>query len=310
MKLEEKLTILVNTCDGYSDLWEPFFTLLKKYWDPKDIRIVLNTESKTFSMDGLAVDCVHTPQSKYYGERILHVLSEIRTEYVLLLLDDFFLRQPAQTDKLRQIITWMEADKKIACFNMETIPVYVDWESDRYPGFRRVPPGTQYALNMQAAVWRTGMLKQFWKPQVSPWEWEAYCNLLQYKFPDHKIYCTTEYSHSFLDYGHRQVGDVWAVVRGKWVLEDVQPLFERENISVDLSKRGAYVPGQTTAEREDTRANWYSLLYRSLGVEGILWYLGYKVYYKLCCLAGKECNPDFMLYLGENARKKFLRESR
>ena len=42
-------------------------------------------------------------------------------------------------------------------------------------------------------------------------------------------------------------------------------------------------------------------------MEGILWYLGYKVYYKLCCLAGKECNPDFMLYLGENARKKFLR---
>ena len=308
MQLENKLTILVNTCDGYEDLWMPFFTLLKRYWNPQGIPILLNTESREFSMDGLDITCVHAPRSRYYGERMLYAVSRVKTEYVLLLLDDFFLRQTVQTERIHQILSWMEVDRNIACFNTEAIPVYADWERDRYPGFCRVPPGTAYALNMQAALWRTDMLKRYWKPKVSPWEWEAYCNLLQYKFPHQKIYCTTDCRHSFLDYGHRKVGDVWAVVRGKWVLEDVQPLFEKENIAVDLSKRDAYVPGQPAAQQEDTRSGWYQLLLRSLGVEGVVWYLAYKVYYKLCCLAGKECNPDFMLWLSDNARKKFLKE--
>ncbi len=307
MQLENKLTILVNTCDGYEDLWMPFFTLLKRYWNPQGIPILLNTESKEFSMDGLDITCVHAPRNRYYGERMLYALSQVKTEYVLLLLDDFFLRQAVQTERIHQILSWMEADRNIACFNTEAIPVYVDWERDRYPGFRRVPPGTAYALNMQAALWRTGMLKRYWKPKVSPWEWEAYCNLLQYKFPQQKIYCTTDCCHSFLDYGHRQVGDVWAVVRGKWVMEDVQPLFQKENIAVDLSRRGAYVPGQPAAQQEDTRSSWYQLLLRSLGLEGVVWYLAYKVYYKFCSLTGKDCNPDFMLWLSDNARKKFLK---
>ena len=305
--MEKKLTILVNTCDAYEDLWMPFFTLLKRYWDPHKIRIVLNTESKDFSMDGLQIDCVHFPGKSKYGERILHALEQITTEYTLLLLDDFFLRKPVDTEVLFNILTWMDADTDIACFNTETIPVYADWERDKYPGFHRVPPGTQYALNMQAAVWRTRMLKQFWRPKVSPWEWEAYCNLLQYKYPQNKIYCTTDFQNSFLDYGHYQIADVWAVVRGKWVLEDVQPLFEQENIQVDLSKRGYYSPDDEFEDDADGAAAWYDLLYRSLGVEGILRYLGYRLRYKISVLMGKRCNPDFILYLSENAQKKFER---
>lgn len=307
--LSNKITIMVNSCDSYEDLWIPFFTLLKKYWNPEKIRIILNTESKHFSMDGLTIDCVHFSKGSQYGERMLHALEQIKTEYILLLLDDFFLRKPADTAMIAQILSWMDKDGDIACFNTEAIPVYADWELDKYPGFRRVPPGTQYALNMQAAVWRTRMLKQFWMPEVSPWEWEAYCNLLQYKYPKNKIYCTTDFQNSFLDYGHHRIADVWAVVRGKWVLEDVNPLFEKENINVDLSKRGYYKAGEPRAKSDNSSASsWYGLLQRCLGIEGVLLYIGYRVDYKICRLIGKECNSDFFLYLSEKAQKSFKKK--
>ncbi len=47
------MTLLVNSCDAYADLWQPFFTLLKRYFVPLPAEILLNTETKDFAFDGL-----------------------------------------------------------------------------------------------------------------------------------------------------------------------------------------------------------------------------------------------------------------
>ena len=47
---QNRMTMLVNSCDAYEDLWQPFFTLLKRYFAPLDMRILLNTESKDFPL--------------------------------------------------------------------------------------------------------------------------------------------------------------------------------------------------------------------------------------------------------------------
>ena len=31
---QSRVTLLVNSCDAYADLWQPFFTLLKRYFVP------------------------------------------------------------------------------------------------------------------------------------------------------------------------------------------------------------------------------------------------------------------------------------
>ena len=42
------ITIIVNSCDKYSDLWYPFFELLRIQWPDLSYPIILNTESKTY----------------------------------------------------------------------------------------------------------------------------------------------------------------------------------------------------------------------------------------------------------------------
>ena len=44
---QNRMTMLVNSCDAYEDLWQPFFTLLKRYFAPLDMRILLNTDRKS-----------------------------------------------------------------------------------------------------------------------------------------------------------------------------------------------------------------------------------------------------------------------
>ena len=44
-ELEKNCTLLVNTCDSYSDSWDGFFKLLRIQWANIKMPIVLNTET-------------------------------------------------------------------------------------------------------------------------------------------------------------------------------------------------------------------------------------------------------------------------
>ena len=50
-----KYSIVVNTCDSYSDCWEPFFKLFSVFWKDCKGEIFLNTEYKDYSFPGLDI---------------------------------------------------------------------------------------------------------------------------------------------------------------------------------------------------------------------------------------------------------------
>lgn len=311
MHLENKLTILVNSCDAYEDLWLPFFTLLKRYGNIPGVQILLNTESKTFSMEGLEIHCIHPPRGTQYGGRILCALDSVKTEYVLMMLDDFFLRRPLNAEHIGKLLDWMDADPQIACFNSEKVNCYAPWEKDRYPGYTRIPPANSYACNMQAAVWRTDKLKKYWRPRVSPWEWEEYCSLLTARFTEDKLYCRTENGQNWIDYGHNTTGDLWAVVRGKWIISDVKALFEREHIAVDFSQRGIYLDSEMKAvsSGETKRGAYISRIARCLGMSSVCAYISYRLR-RMTCMNSQEQRLEFLEYIQEKAKRRFLEKQR
>ena len=38
--MKSNITVLVNSCDSYSDAWYPFFTLWKKYWPDSKFPVI------------------------------------------------------------------------------------------------------------------------------------------------------------------------------------------------------------------------------------------------------------------------------
>ena len=66
------VTILVNSCDLYEDVWEPFFRLLKIQWpECEQYRIVLNTETKEYNCEFLKVETICGGRNSTWSERIL-----------------------------------------------------------------------------------------------------------------------------------------------------------------------------------------------------------------------------------------------
>ena len=248
--MSSRATILVYSCDSYEDAWGPLFTLMDKYWPDCQYEILLNTETKKHEVayKNLKVKTLslYKPGEKVpYGKRAIDHIKAIETDYVITLMDDFFIRSEVDTATLEQIMDWMDKDPKIASFCLvhHDDPHscrYRRWE-EGYKNFSLRPRYCNHNYDMQACVWRKDALLKSWRPFESPWEWESASNIRSfddgYKYYD--LDETAKFPIDYIDYKKHE----WSGIRkGKWVKETVYNLFEENGIEVDYSKRGFFDP--------------------------------------------------------------------
>lgn len=272
MQLNEKCTVVINSCDSYSDLWDPFFILFKKFWKECPFRIVLNTEKKNYADNDINLTVVnYEGNDNTYGSRIRDCLKKIDTPYVILMLDDFFLRESVDMEFIEKTISYLDENPDVICFNFDVAGDIFDEDDGRFAEYQKRSRYGAYRYNMQAGVWRTKDLLEAWKPKESPWQWELYGNVRSWD-ENKKIYVLKKSVKTPIEYGYYP--DARGVYRGKWVIEDVQALFEEHNIKVDYSKRGIYKKENDPAPKRYVIA---SKIY-SYGwlryVKYITWYIG------------------------------------
>jgi len=86
------LTVVVPSCDAYSDTWAYFFHFLFKYWPtvPTPVYLVANH----LRYDDPRVITVSVGDDRQWGDNLRTALPQIPGDVLMLLLDDFFLNQP------------------------------------------------------------------------------------------------------------------------------------------------------------------------------------------------------------------------
>lgn len=222
-----KISVLVLSCDSYSDVWGPFFTLFFRYWKcPYQVYVTAETEQclipevKTINCDGPT-----------WTDRIRAAVEQIDTEYVICMCEDFFFRRSVRQSMIDDCLKYMEEDPDIACFNFEK---EYGWFADsKYPYFGRKPARSAYRNSCQPSLWRKSILVELLSVSESPWEWEMSTAENPYKF---YIFVGDDADLVF-EYGYHD--NKWfGIQKGKWVAADVGPLFEEEEIDIDLSIRG------------------------------------------------------------------------
>lgn len=170
--MNTKFTLLYNTCDHYESLWKGFFTLWKKYYPSFDAEVVINTETKTFSFgDYKIVRPSFSDKKQTWSSRLYESLKLIRTPYVLLVLDDFYIKSPVDAKTLDFCIQQMDSDLSIKLFTFA-------WQpgnnkpcafSDKFEKRARLAP---YRVNAQIGLWRVSYLKKIIKVRETPWDFE------------------------------------------------------------------------------------------------------------------------------------------
>lgn len=162
-------TILICSCDKFSDLWNEHVRFLHKHWIGKLCRVVLVTDRDT-DIILKDVKIIVAPSNYDFSKRIAFALDFIETEYVLLTLDDYFLINDTYSEiiaKLLEIsivrnidylLLYNRRKKSPKCTNLERLEK-IDLEKN-------------YAVTLYPALWKTSFLKKTAGNNVSAWEYE------------------------------------------------------------------------------------------------------------------------------------------
>jgi len=103
-----KLTIVSHCHSDYNDIWPAFFHYLNKINLPKVIGVNSKSIISPF-IDNNTSTVVEYDESFLFPQRILNLLSEVKTPYILYIQDNFI---PIfyNLDKLNQCINWLESN--------------------------------------------------------------------------------------------------------------------------------------------------------------------------------------------------------
>jgi len=225
MKTEENiLSIIVASCDRYSDLWRPFSLLFKKYWSDCPFEISLVTENDVVAKEDTVFDrVIACGRGIGWGDRLVTGLDQIKTPYVLMLCEDYLLCDRVDTDKIKHLLCLA---KKYHAGNLRMIqnPKHsrIFSEIDDLGEYEK---GTAYCVATQAGLWDVSFLKRLAKGYNSIWEFERLGSFRCMEL-DQPVLGTRKMTFPFED----------AVHKGRWEESSIR-LCDRNGIEIDFSRR-------------------------------------------------------------------------
>lgn len=239
----DDLTVLVNSSDGFSDCWQPFFLLWTRYASRLSSPIVLNTERLVYThhpnlnikSSRVALDLAPDVRLPW-SDCLESALRQINTTYVLYLQEDYFLESNVKEDIILSLIEDMTLHNvdHVMLMSSSNVGVGEIWPHNSRLYFLK--SDYEYRVSTQAGIWRRETLISILRSGESGWQFERNATLRSY-----------ESNHLFLIYPASTRGSLdnmvvpyrpTGIIKGKWKKNIVQPLFEKEGVDIDYLVRG------------------------------------------------------------------------
>lgn len=221
--MNDRLSIYVSSFDDYADIWPAFFARFFKHWPDCPYPLYLGSVTKVY--DDRRVLPLHAADHKNWSSRAVEHLQQIKTPYVLMMLEDYMVDRPvdnALIDKLVDLMDRLDLDA-IRLFPypppalaMPGIPVI---------GFQSL--GEPNRTSTQATIWRRESLLALIRPGESLWEFEINGSIRSNRFAGGICGCWQPALHY-----------VMAIGKGRWFRRALRSL-ARDGIRPDLSVRPA-----------------------------------------------------------------------
>ena len=240
--------VLVMSCDKYRDLWRPFFTLFWRYWPNCPFPLYLGTTGETYNDE--RVTTIHAgdyPWSKTF--RLC--LEQIDTDYVLLLLEDFFLDEPIAT---RDILEHLKLLHELRGTVLRLYPhPGPDAKLPPHSNIGRLHRLAEYRVSMQPAVWNRMELLGIVRDDESIWDFESK-GTTRSQSSSHGFYSTYG---AVLPYRH-------VIERGQW-FRSAAERYEKEQIGCDFAARPVMTRAQSIFKAVNARRRrWISAVRKVL----------------------------------------------
>lgn len=158
--------VFVATCRKFEQVWNPFFTLFKKFWPDCPYKVVMSTDTGSYP----GIKTISTGKDLGWVGNLIHGLQAIDADRVIFFIEDFLPNAPFNTDRIKNLIQH-SIDHNIGCLRLQPCPgPTAPWPHDESLGI--LQPNDPYRLSTQTAIWDKSFLLSLLVPTESPWETE------------------------------------------------------------------------------------------------------------------------------------------
>ena len=171
--MKDRLTLLIHTCDKFSDMWEGHIMLLNRNWGDRGIRTLLVTDKPTdFTADG--VEVVAAGEGKELSERIATAMQLVDTEYVFHTLDDYFLIYPIDTKAIKSLVDAMDKEHidYLRLFKRPDSKIRLEGYDSLYRIDLNSKKDTHYLVNFYPGIWRRSFVERTIQTPLNAWAYE------------------------------------------------------------------------------------------------------------------------------------------
>ena len=165
---ELSLTILILSCQKYSDIWSNNLFLLDKHWPNHPNVMLISDGMGTFDLinpkELIVID-------KEASSRLIDALSNIQTEFVLLTFDDYFVNKRVNSEAIDNILNIMDSQQFDYCRLYKNKKV-----RGRFIGmlrYKMLPLKEVYEVNFYPSIWKKNSLASVLKDNEDIWKTEV-----------------------------------------------------------------------------------------------------------------------------------------
>ncbi len=237
----ENTTIVVSSCDKFKDAWEPFFTLLDKYWMDHPRKVLLNSETIEYDGPQKYVKTVLNPNNKSWTGRIRNTVKQVKTEYVLFFLEDYFIWDYVNESIFSEALQLMQEDDKTGAviFHGVSRDEKYNTKFDSDSVFVEQKNNLISRAHVCVTLFRKDYLMKMLYADENPWRYEreSYARSIALK---KKIFAQNYRCSSPCFLYYLKPRDNIGINQGKW-LKDTIPMFEKNGITnIDYNNLGIY----------------------------------------------------------------------
>lgn len=168
--MSKPITMLISSCDAYSDLWDGHVELLNRNWPDRDFRVLLVTDKPTDkAYEG--VEIVAAGADTEMPQRIACALEHVDTPYVLLTLDDYYPVNCVCDERIDSLLEQIE-ELGIDYLRLFKRP-RPKREISGHEGLYWVDLDGNYRVNLYAGIWRAEFLKATVGEKLNAWQYEV-----------------------------------------------------------------------------------------------------------------------------------------
>jgi hypothetical protein len=220
--MQMNYAILVLSCDKYCDTWFPFFSSMTFFWGDNKSKTYLVTNHLEYKGNINNLSTIKTGDEISWSAKIRIALESIKEEYILVLLDDYFLIDRVNVGVIDDLYS------SVKHFNVDYLSLVPSQKKSSFKNnISIISSKNLYGKTLQPAIWKKEYFRLcLFEDDFSAWEFEN-----RQKYDSKQLVCGIDCCTNT-----RILSFVNGVLQGKWYPDSIKKL-SNKGIRFDLHTR-------------------------------------------------------------------------